>query len=123
MAILDGNGCPVNALFHGESYVVRTRCLCRRDCPSLTMGFRLRNPMGRVLYGTATLLQGVVFGGKAGEIVEVRFSLECLLNSGAYLLDGGVGHRRGETDYQMIHHLRDALTLTVHCQEKVHRRF
>ena len=118
MAILDGNGCPVNALFHGESYVVRTRCLCRRDCPSLTMGFRLRNPMGRVLYGTATLLQGVVFGGKAGEIVEVRFSLECLLNSGAYLLDGGVGHRRGETDYQMIHHLRNALTLTVHCQER-----
>jgi ABC-type polysaccharide/polyol phosphate transport system ATPase subunit len=118
MAILDADGSPVSGLFHGESYTVRSRCLCRRDCPRLTMGFRVRNTQGRVIYGTATFLQGAAVAGKAGEIVEVLFSWDCWLNSGSYLLDGGVGHRQGENDYQMIHHLRDGRAFTVHCPKR-----
>jgi ABC-type polysaccharide/polyol phosphate transport system ATPase subunit len=113
IAILNQEGIEVNTLFHGQTYLVKSRCLCVKDCPSLSMGFRMRKVSGRVIYGTATMLHDLNISGRAGQIIEVCFSLTCLLNSGEYLLGGGVQHRKSEADYEMIHHLADTVAFRV----------
>jgi ABC-type polysaccharide/polyol phosphate transport system ATPase subunit len=110
IAILNQEGITVNTLFHGEDYLVRTRCLCIKDCASLSMGFRIQKTSGQDIYGTATMLHKVDVSGKSGTIIEVYFSFTCSLNSGSYLLRGGVQHRKGELDYEMIHRLADSDT-------------
>ena len=113
IVLLNRKQVAVSTLFNGEDYLIRIRCLCIRDCSSLSLGFRIQKPNGQVVYGTSTMSNKVEVSGKAGETIEIVFSFHCILNSGQYLLGGGVARLKGEMEYELIHILREGVVFTV----------
>jgi len=112
-AVLNPAGTEVNTLYHGETYVVKISVLCLQDCPSLSVGFILQRPTGQVLYTTASAYHQKLVSGRAKEVIEVRFSLPCHLGGGQYLLALGLSRMKGETEYEVIHVVREIQVLTV----------
>jgi ABC-type polysaccharide/polyol phosphate transport system ATPase subunit len=110
---LNQEGVEVATLFHGQQYVIRFRCVCLRDLPSVSLGFILQKPNGQVIYSVNTAILGHRIAAAAGEILEVRFSLACRLGTGQYLLAGGISRMQGEADYQVLHVLREAALIAV----------
>jgi len=113
LTILNEEKTRVGILFHGENYLIRSRCLCLRDCPSLSIGFRIETPNGHIIYGYSTILNNVKISGRKDEIVEVYFSFPCPLNTGQYLISGGVARMKGDMDYEVLHILMDGADFTV----------
>lgn len=112
-AVLNQEGVEVITLFHAQHYVIRVRCLCLRDLPSVSVGFILQKPNGHVIYTVNTAVLGHRVAVTAGEVLEIRFSFTCLLGTGQYLLAGGISRMKGEADYQVLHVLREAAVLTA----------
>jgi ABC-type polysaccharide/polyol phosphate transport system ATPase subunit len=107
----------VNTLFYGEVYNINIKCKCNVDCDSLSLAFRIQKPEGQVVYGIGSMYQDIKLSAKAGQIIEIVFSLPCRLGSGQYLLGGGVAKCKGQTDYEVIHVLRDAYIFNVASNE------
>lgn len=113
VAAFNQDGVKVSTLYYGETYFVRSLCRLNRDCASLNIGFRIQKPNGEGIYGTNTALNHAVVSGKAGDLIEVTYSLTCLLGQGPYLLGSGVSHRRGETVFEPIHFTVEGAAITV----------
>lgn len=111
--VLNREGVEVTTLVHQERYVIRITCLCRRDVPSISVGFILQKPNGNVIYTVNTAVLGHRIAAAAGELLEVRFSLTCALATGQYLIAGGVSRMKGEADYRVLHVLREAAVVSV----------
>ena len=107
IAILNQAGSAVTTIFYGESYLVRTRFLCIKDCPSLIVGFRFLRPNGEPLYLTNTQYQGADISGNAGEVIEIYFKFYCKLGDGQYRLGTGVRHKISNEESNLIHFLVD----------------
>jgi ABC-type polysaccharide/polyol phosphate transport system ATPase subunit len=103
VAFLNEAGTPVRDLHYGESYRVRSRCVVRRRCPSLNLGFRIQRPNGETVYSTNTTLSQVELAGEPGDVIDVLFSFRCTLAQGAYMLGSGVSHKRSESRFEQIH--------------------
>jgi ABC-type polysaccharide/polyol phosphate transport system ATPase subunit len=113
LTIVNQEGAEVNTLFYGENYLIKIRCQCLKDCPSLSIGFIIQKPNGHVVYTLSSMYQRRVISGNKGKTLEARFTLPCLLGSGQYLLAGGVSTLDGEIDYKVVHIMREALVFTV----------
>jgi len=110
---LNEAGIPVQTLYHGESYTMRLRLVCHRRVPRMAVGYRMQLPSGLVVYGVSSVYLGKLFSGAAGETLEVDFSFDCYLQSGVYLLGGGVAEYHTESEFTVVHALNAALQLTV----------
>jgi ABC-type polysaccharide/polyol phosphate transport system ATPase subunit len=111
--IVNNGGVEVNTLFYGETYQFQIRCLCLKDFIPLSIGFIIQKPNGHVLYTLSSMYNNKTISGKAGKIIQISFSFFCLLGSGQYLLASGVSRIKGETDYEVIHILREAFVFEV----------
>ena len=116
--ILDGmivnkEGVEVNTLYYGEKYFIKIRCLCIKNCPSLSIGLIIQKPNGYVVYSTSSLFFKTEISGKANEIIEISFSFTCFFASGQYLLASGVSLMKDETNYEVLHILRESSVFTV----------
>jgi energy-coupling factor transporter ATP-binding protein EcfA2 len=111
--ILNDEGVEVTTLVHQKRYVIRVTCLCLRDVASISVGFILQKPNGNVIYTVNTAVLGHRITVGAGELLDVRFTLTCVLATGQYLLAGGVSRMKGEADYQVLHVLREAAVVTA----------
>jgi hypothetical protein len=110
---LNAAGVAVQTLYHGESYTMRLRLVCHRQVPRMAVGYRLQLPSGLVVYGVSSAYLGRLFSGAVAETIEVDFSLECYLQSGVYLLGGGIAEYHTDTEYTVVHALNAAVQLTV----------
>lgn len=115
--IVNQEGVEVATLFHGQEYFIKIRCQCIKDCPSLSIGFIIQKPNGHVINTTSSMYLNVKISGKANEIIEVFFSFSCYFSTGQYLLAGGVSSIKNETDYEVIHILRESFVFTVKSNE------
>ena len=110
---LNEAGIAVQTLYHAESYTIRARVICHERLERLAVSFRLELPSGTVAYGVSSSYLGEFVSGDAGSVVTVDFSFDCYLQSGAYLLGGGIAEYRTDTDFTVVHILRGAQQLTV----------
>lgn len=110
---LNEAGVPVQTLYHGESYTIRARLLCHERLDRLAVSFRMELPSGTVAYGVSSAYLGCFVSADAGDVVALDFSFDCYLQSGAYILGGGLAEYRSDTDFTVVHVLRGAQHLTV----------
>jgi lipopolysaccharide transport system ATP-binding protein len=110
---LNAAGIAVQTLYHGESYVIRARLLCHQRVDRLAVSFRLELPSGFVAYGISSAYLGTFVAADADEVVTLDFRFDCSLQSGAYILGGGIAEYRTDTDFTVVHVLRGAQQLTV----------
>jgi lipopolysaccharide transport system ATP-binding protein len=113
VAVLNEEGVSVATLQHGRRYTVRVRCVSFRDLSSVSVGIALQRPNGNLLYNTNTFALGQRISAAAGHILDIRFSLECRLGGGEYLIASGVSHMKSESDYQVLHVLREGAVVAV----------
>jgi ABC-type polysaccharide/polyol phosphate transport system ATPase subunit len=110
---LNEAGVSVQTLYHGESYTIRARMICHERIDRAAVSFRLELPSGLVAYGVSSAYLGRFVSGQAGDVLVVDFSFDCYLQSGTYLLGGGIAEYQTDTEYAVVHILRGAQQLTV----------
>jgi ABC-type polysaccharide/polyol phosphate transport system ATPase subunit len=110
---LNEAGVSVQTLYHGESYTIRARMICHERIDRAAVSFRLELPSGLVAYGVSSAYLGRFVSGQAGDVLVVDFSFDCYLQSGTYLLGGGIAEYQTDTEYSVVHILRGAQQLTV----------
>jgi lipopolysaccharide transport system ATP-binding protein len=110
---LNDAGIPVTTLYHGHSYTIRARLLCHERIPRMAVSFRIELPSGLVAYGVSSSYLGTFMAGEPHDVVVVDFSFECYLQSGAYLLGGGIAEYQSDTEFTVVHMLRGAQQMTV----------
>lgn len=111
--ILNSGGVPVYVLYRGETYTVRVRIKCHEAMDNMSVSFRIEKPSGLVVYGISTIVLDRTVPGTPGETVTVDFSLPCRLQSGQYLLGGGIAEMFTESDFSIVHVIREALEFEV----------
>jgi ABC-type polysaccharide/polyol phosphate transport system ATPase subunit len=116
--MVNREGVETGTLHWGEEYEVEVACRARRDMENLGLSFRIQKLGGQVVYGLGSMYLGKLFAVSAGNVLAVRFSLKCLFGSGEYLIGGGVVQTRGESDFEVLHVVRDVFTFTVISNER-----
>jgi lipopolysaccharide transport system ATP-binding protein len=111
--ILNAEGVPVKTLIPGDIYTIKVDVRFGLPFPSFSVGFIIQKPNGQVLYATNTAYQGRKLAAAAGETIEIRFSLPNRLGGGQYLLAAGISRMKSESDYEVLHVLREAYDFTV----------
>lgn len=104
---------PVSILYHGEKYLVRILLDCHEQIPNMSVSFRIEQPNGTVVYGLSSVFCGVQISGEAGETIAVEFSLPCWLQSGSYLLGGGIAEVLIFGGFNILHIVRVAQQFEV----------
>lgn len=105
--IANPDGKRVLLLTYGEPYRVVAEVRLAKPLGRLSVGFRIQKPSGQLVYGTATALLKEDIDGSRSGVVRVEFSLDCRLNSGKYVLGGGVAEFTSESQFRVIHVVRD----------------
>jgi ABC-type polysaccharide/polyol phosphate transport system ATPase subunit len=111
--ILDRGNVPVSILYHGETYSIRIQLYCYESTPNMSVSFRIEQPSGAVVYGLSSVFSNVSVSGGAGETITVEFSLPCWLQSGSYLLGGGLAEILPAGDFNIVHIWRGAQQFEV----------
>ena len=111
--IVNQQGVEIATLFHGQEYFVKIRCQCMKDCPSLSIGFIIQKPNGHVIYTVSSQYLKTDISGLQDEIIEILYTFTCYLGSGQYLLATAVSLIKNETDYEVLHTLRESFVFTV----------
>jgi ABC-type polysaccharide/polyol phosphate transport system ATPase subunit len=113
VAILDDDGRVITDVQNGRSYTVRVRCRSRLAHNNISLAFRIRKPIGTVLFGVSTWNVGVDVPIEAGGCVEAHFRWHCRLNTGQYLLGGGVAAVHEDDSYDILHILQEQMLFSV----------
>jgi lipopolysaccharide transport system ATP-binding protein len=108
ISFYNGIGNRVTFLTYGEDYTVKVKVRLVKPLGKLSVGFRIQKPNGQLVYGTASALLGIQISGSASKGFTVTFNLKCLLNSGKYMLGGGVAEFFSDTQFRVIHVRRDS---------------
>lgn len=108
ISFYNGIGDRVIFLTYGEDYTVKVKVRLVKPLGKLSVGFRIQKPNGQLVYGTASALLGIQISGSASKGFTVTFNLKCLLNSGKYMLGGGVAEFFSDTQFRVIHVRRDS---------------
>jgi ABC-type polysaccharide/polyol phosphate transport system ATPase subunit len=108
--ILNDEGRVVTAIQRGEKLTIRLRALFHSACIDPIVGFLIRNRLGIDIYGTNTRVEGIQLGQiKAGELLELDFSMECWLARHEYTLTAATQHADGASQDW----LDDVISFTV----------
>lgn len=116
--ILNLQGIPVDTLYFSEEYIIRMKVACNVPIDNLGISFRIETPIGTVVYGLQTVTLGIKIPGKPNEVLVADFNFPCAIQSGTYILGGGVVEVFGQTNYEVLHVVRAALAFNVVGQTK-----
>ena len=93
--LADGDGRPCRVFRCRQSAVIDCTLAVHEPIPPPTVGFVIRDRLGRDVFGTNTHLLALAMpAGAAGDRLRVRFQLDLLLAPGAYALSMAVHHGR-----------------------------
>lgn len=96
IAILNRNGEETTSLLSGERTVIRIRARFAQPCDDPTVGILIRSRLGVDVYGTNTRVEQQSLGNyDAGDLLEIRFTLDCLLSRQEYTLTVATQHANG----------------------------
>ena len=96
IAILNGRGEETTSLLSGERATIRVRAVFAKDSAAPMVGMLIRNRLGVDVYGTNTKVEKVELGNyAAGDVLEIRFALDCLLSRAEYTLTIATQHADG----------------------------
>lgn len=112
-AILNHDKVPVSILSHGETYSIRIMLYCFESIRDVSISFRIEQPSGTVVYGLSSVFCDTLISGQAGETITVEFSFPCWLQSGSYLIGGGIAEMLPLGEFNIVHILRDAQQFEV----------
>lgn len=88
----------INSVDSGARVTIEISVEVLRDCPSIVVGFLIRNALGIDVFGTNTRIEGYNLGPfKAQNRFFVRFSFRCLLTRGDYTLTVATQHPDGRS--------------------------
>jgi len=110
---IDSLGKETTYLHYGETYTIETKIFCFEDIERLSFGIRIENFNGLVICGFSSVSEGFEFSGKKDEEVTIDSEFECILNSGQYLLGGGISLFTSETQFQIEHIVRKNIIFEV----------
>lgn len=110
VAIVNSRGEETLSLLSGERATVRVRARFAAASEEPMVGMLIRNRLGVDVYGTNTKVEGVSLGSYgAGEELEIRFTIDCLLSRQEYTLTVATQHADGASQDW----IDDALSFTV----------
>ncbi|WP_278462705.1 ABC transporter ATP-binding protein [Stutzerimonas kunmingensis] len=112
-AIFTLAGEQANCLVRGRSYLYRYRV--RFDCwaTNVRFGMMIKTTTGFELGGAASRTAGAgIAHVEAGQIMEVEFRFDCMLNEGTYFLNAGVTGMVGEEE-SFLHRIMDVCLFKV----------
>ncbi len=112
-AIFTLAGEQANCLVRGRSYLYRYRV--RFDCwaTNIRFGMMIKTTTGFELGGAASRTAGAgIAHVEAGQIMEVEFRFDCMLNEGTYFLNAGVTGMVGEEE-SFLHRIMDVCLFKV----------
>jgi lipopolysaccharide transport system ATP-binding protein len=96
IALLNGRGEETTSLLSGERATIRVRAVFAKDSAAPMVGMLIRNRLGVDVYGTNTKVEKVELGNySAGDVLEIRFALDCLLSRAEYTLTVATQHADG----------------------------
>ncbi|MBI2684809.1 MAG: ABC transporter ATP-binding protein [Acidobacteria bacterium] len=96
ISILNSNGVETTSVLSGERVVVVLRAVFAQASERPMVGILIRNRLGVDVYGTNTRVEKVELGSyAAGDVLEVRFSVDCLLSRQEYTLTVATQHANG----------------------------
>jgi lipopolysaccharide transport system ATP-binding protein len=107
LSIHNESGLVVSILESGNTYEIRSTVQVRKPLDRISVGFRIQKASGQIVYGISTALLGQHISGQESERVMVSFSFKCTLAAGSYLLGGGVSHFVSDTQFRVLHIIRD----------------
>ena len=85
--LLNGDGESCRTFRPGEPILIRIQALFHRAVSDPVVGILLRNRIGMDVFGTNSRLEGIHLGDfGTGEMLEIEFELDCLLNRQEYTL-------------------------------------
>lgn len=103
----------VKTLHHGREYYIDISFQSYKENLSLSVGFRIQNQSGRILYGVGSMYSGLEILLDAGQVGTVRFSFKCMLASGEYILGAGVSVVLGACEFEVESMPRDSFSFSV----------
>ncbi len=87
VALVDQRGQETETLESGAPVTARIRARFLRDVEEPVVGILIRNRLGIDVFGTNTRVEGRRLGAvRSGEVLEVEFRFDCLLNRQEYTL-------------------------------------
>ncbi len=96
VAILNSRGEETLSLLSGERATVRVRARFAKESAEPMVGMLIRNRLGVDVYGTNTKVEKVALGSyAAGDTLEIRFTIDCLLSRQEYTLTVATQHADG----------------------------
>lgn len=96
VAILNSRGEETLSLLSGERATVRVRARFAAVSEEPMVGMLIRNRLGVDVYGTNTKVEKVSLGSyAAGDALEIRFTIDCLLSRQEYTLTVATQHADG----------------------------
>lgn len=96
IALLNARGEETASLLSGERATIRIRARFAQASAKPTVGILIRNRLGVDVYGTNTRVEKVELGDyAAGDRLEIRFALDCLLSRQEYTLTVATQHADG----------------------------
>lgn len=107
LSIHSESGSVVSVLESGNTYEIRSTVEVRKPMDRISVGFRIQKATGQIVYGTSTALLGQQIFGKESPCISVSFSFKCTLAAGSYLLGGGVSQFLSDTQFKVLHIIRD----------------
>lgn len=113
----DTLGRETTYLHNGETYVIETKILCFEDIEKMSFGIRIENFNGVVICGFSSITEGFEFSGKKAEEITIHSSFECILNTGQYLLGGGISSFKSTSDFEIEHLIRKSLIFEVNSRK------
>lgn len=111
--IFDSDGNETSFLESGRYYTIETKIKCFEDIEKLSFGIRIENFYGQVICGFSSISEKFDFSGKKNENIIVNTNFECILNSGQYLLGGGISIFTSETQFEIEHLKRKSIVFEV----------
>jgi lipopolysaccharide transport system ATP-binding protein len=110
---IDSSGKETTYLHYGETYTIETKILCFEDVERLSFGIRIENFNGLVVCGFSSILEKFELSGKKNEEIIVNSEFECILNTGQFLLGGGISIFTSDTQFEVEHLIRNSIIFEV----------
>lgn len=98
ITIFNSRGETATSLMSGERATIRVRARFEKPCDHPTVGILIRTRLGVDVYGTNTRVEKIDLGSfAAGDLLEINFSLDCLLGRQDYTLTVATQHVDGDS--------------------------
>ena len=112
-AIFTVAGEPANCLIRGRSYIYRYRVRFEGWATNVRFGMMIKTTSGYELGGAASRAAGEgIANVKSGQVIEVEFRFDCMLNEGTYFLNAGVTGMVGSEE-SFLHRIMDVCLFKV----------